>query len=94
MNGRLTAVGGLAGTIIPIATLSGRLSGGAGISGEITVPQTVGAETYTGSMLFTPTQEVQTIEIDHKMAMADIIIEAIPSNYGLITWNGSTITVS
>ena len=51
-------------------------------------------EIYDGDYEFTPTLEEQTIMIADKTATADIIINPIPSNYGLITWNGSTITVS
>lgn len=51
-------------------------------------------EYYTGSYLYTPTQSRQTIPIAQLTATEDIVIEAIPDNYGLITWNGSTLTVS
>lgn len=49
---------------------------------------------YTGAYEYTPTEETQTIEISGKAATQDIIINPIPSNYGLITWNGSVLTVS
>lgn len=49
---------------------------------------------YSGSYEWTPTDEIQTISIEGKTASADIIINPIPSNYGLITWNGSILTVS
>lgn len=49
---------------------------------------------YTGSHDFTPTNEAQVIPIDGLRSVGDIIIEPIPSNYGLITWDGSVITVS
>lgn len=49
---------------------------------------------YTGSYSFTPAAETQTIPIAQLTASEDITIEPIPSNYGLITWNGSTLTVS
>lgn len=51
-------------------------------------------EIYDGAMEWTPTQSTQTIEIADKKALGNITINPIPSNYGLITWNGSTITVS
>lgn len=53
-----------------------------------------GVPAYEGSYSFTPTTDYQTIEIKDKRATADIVINPIPSNYGLITWNGSTLTVS
>ena len=49
---------------------------------------------YTGAYTFTPTQEEQTIEIKNMRATDNIVIESIPNNYGLITWNGSYLTVS
>lgn len=54
----------------------------------------VGPPLYTGSHDFTPTNEAQIIPIDGMRSVGDIVIEPIPSNYGLITWNGSVITVS
>lgn len=49
---------------------------------------------YTGSYSFVPAATAQTIPIAQLTASQDITIEPIPSNYGLITWNGSTLTVS
>lgn len=49
---------------------------------------------YTGDYEITPSSEAQTL-ITKNLRMTDnLIINPIPSNYGLITWNGSTITVS
>lgn len=49
---------------------------------------------YDGPMEITPTQETQTLNTTLKSLIGDIVINPIPSNYGLITWNGSTLTVS
>ena len=49
---------------------------------------------YEGPYTFTPSAQAQTIPIDHLMPTADITIEPVPQQYGLITYNGSTITVS
>lgn len=54
----------------------------------------IGADTYHGSYEFTPSQEAQTIPIENQRAEHDIIINPIPNNYGLITWNGAVLTVS
>lgn len=53
-----------------------------------------GAIWYNGPYDFTPSTARQTIEIANKTAIDDITIEPIPSNYGLITWNGAVLTVS
>ncbi len=49
---------------------------------------------YTGSYEVTPSSEAQVIPIANRIASENITINPIPSNYGLITWNGSTLTVS
>ena len=54
----------------------------------------VGPPYYSGSYDITPSGAAQVVHIDGLRAAHDIIIEPIPSNYGLITWNGSVITVS
>lgn len=57
-------------------------------SGAVPVPQ------YSGPYEFTPTQETQRARVARKMATEDIIINPIPQNYGLVTYNGSIITIS
>lgn len=49
---------------------------------------------YTGEYEFTPTNQEQIVPISGLRATRDIRINPIPQNYGLITWNGSTLTVS
>lgn len=59
----------------------------------IVINQIVGDE-YDGPYEFTPTQETQTVAIERLTATQDITINPIPSNYGLIAWDGSVLTVS
>lgn len=49
---------------------------------------------YDGETTFTPSDQQQTIETNGKSLLTDIIINPVPNNYGLITWNGSYLTVS
>ena len=49
---------------------------------------------YEGPYEVTPTDQVQTLATADKVLAADIVIDPIPSNYGLITWNGTVINVS
>ena len=49
---------------------------------------------YAGSYVATPGETQQTLPTSGKICEMDIVVEPIPSNYGLITWNGSTLTVS
>ena len=49
---------------------------------------------YTGPTEFTPTSGEQIVPTKNLRMTDDITINPIPQNYGLITWDGSTITVS
>ena len=49
---------------------------------------------YGGPTTFTPTAGEQIVPTAGYKLTTDIVINPIPSNWGLITWNGSTITVS
>jgi hypothetical protein len=50
--------------------------------------------TYTGATAVTPSGETQTLETTGKYLVSNITVKPIPSNYGLITWNGAVLTVS
>ncbi len=54
----------------------------------------VECEPYTGDYEITPSSEAQTIRAKNKRMTADVVVNPIPQNYGLITWNGSYLTVS
>ena len=49
---------------------------------------------YQGQTEFIPSREQQTAPTAGTLVDTDIIIKPIPNNWGLITWNGSTLTVS
>ena len=49
---------------------------------------------YDGATTYTPSDQEQTIQTNGKSLLTDIIINPVPNNYGLITWNGSYLTVS
>lgn len=49
---------------------------------------------YDGEYAFIPTNAEQTIPTEGFALLDNITIAPIPNNYGLITWNGSTLTVS
>ena len=51
-------------------------------------------EEYTGAYEVTPTKERQILETRGKLATENIVIEPVPKNYGLITYNGFEITIS
>lgn len=49
---------------------------------------------YDGPYEVEATNEYQVLSTRDKTLSADIVIDPIPNNYGLITWNGSILTVS
>lgn len=84
------------GEVTGIAQITCVLAEVPSIECELNVPEIVYADSnpYDGEYEFTPTDHKQIVPIRGKTAIQDIVINSIPSNYGLITWNGSTLTVS
>ena len=88
MSERLTGAVSAAGTLVGSVNSTGRLRGTVQISTMASV------ERYEGECTFTPSEEAQIIDIQQKLATGNITIEPIPSNYGLITWDGTKLTIS
>lgn len=86
--------GQLSGTLTSAGTISGSLSGRQTISGNLTIPAAVLPPSYEGEYEVTPTQQTQILNTDALYMRGNVTINPIPSNYGLITWNGSTLTIS
>lgn len=55
---------------------------------------TVGADPYEGEYVVTPTRERQVLETKHLAMAENVVIEPIPQNYGLITYNGFGLTIT
>lgn len=49
---------------------------------------------YTGTYTVTPSAEEQVLQTENLRMTGNITINPVPQNYGLITWNGSYLTVS
>lgn len=49
---------------------------------------------YTGAYEVTPTQGTQVLDTKFLKMLDNVTVNPIPSNYGLITWNGSYLMVS
>lgn len=73
-------------------SIDGVVSGQAKVSGNVTMP--TGGMNYSGDYEFTPTEEEQTIDIGGLKAKSNIVIKAIPSNYGRVSWNGTTLSIT
>lgn len=86
LTGKLTAIGTLKGSLTATGGLKGTLTGG--ISRLEPLPY------YTGDYEVTPTSETQTLNTANLSMAQNIVVNPIPQNYGLITYNGGYITVS
>lgn len=49
---------------------------------------------YTGETVITPSEQPVVLGTELKTLYSNITINPIPSNYGKITWDGNTLTVS
>lgn len=61
---------------------------------DVQIVTTSSAEPYEGEYEVTPSLETQTLLTENKRMIRNVVINPIPSNYGLITWNGAILTVS
>lgn len=62
--------------------------------GLATAIQVVTGEHYSGAVEVVPGDEDVVLETAGLFVDDQITVRAVPSNYGLITWDGRTITVS
>ena len=67
---------------------------GHSVSGSISIGSGSNVPTYSGEYIVTPAAETQTLSTAGYKLIDNITINSIPSNYGLITWDGSVLTVS
>ena len=93
LNGALSSAGELTCVLSIESGLSGGLSTDGTLSGGLSF-STGETPSYPGPYEFTPTDEAQIVQVGGLQMKQDLVIDPIPSNYGLITWNGSTLTVS
>lgn len=84
----------ISGSLSLLGGISGNVSDPNRISGGSYVPEKEVLPTYSGPYTVTPTQSQQVLSTENMKMSQNVVVEPIPSNYGLITWNGSTLTVS
>ncbi len=85
------------GLVTPTATIRGDVAASAVISDTLiggVVIRDVPWPVYDGPTEITPGAEAQVVQTDGYLMQGDITVAAIPSNYGLITWDGTKLTVS
>ena len=51
-------------------------------------------DNYEGPYEVTPGPETQVLETNGKVMINNVTVKPIPQNYGLVTWNGSVLTIS
>lgn len=66
------------------------------MTAEVTVVMSDGRvyEEYDGSYEIMPTSEPQVLGTSGLVMKEDVVVNPIPSNYGLITWDGANLMVS
>ena len=85
----------LIGVSIPAPVISVETAQPMSIStGEQIIRDTGDVPVYQGATEITPSQETQVLETYGCIVPENITVNPIPQNYGLITWNGATLTVS
>lgn len=89
----LESTGTLAGTLSASPGLSGSLSAAGSLSGMLSQFQG-DYQPYTGAYEVTPGTEAQTLQTADRYMSQNVTINPIPSNYGLVTWDGAALTVS
>lgn len=88
------------GTRVPMKVSTGRQAVGMRVDGMSArlKPGTGAAyvrppSDYDGPYTVTPSEETQVLSTDAAVLGGDITVEPIPSNYGRLAWNGSTLLV-
>ena len=66
----------------------------ASLEEEYEIAGCIEGELYNGMTTIIPSRNRQILNTNGCTMTQDIVVESIPSNYGLITWNGSVLTVS
>lgn len=69
-------------------------SDGPDFTAEFGAFQTILPDPYPGPYEVTPSQETQSLATRNKAMAQNVIVNPIPSQYGLITWDGSKLRVS
>lgn len=63
------------------------------VTGNQTVREYVNAPPYRGEYVVTPSEETQMLSTGGCRMNGDVVVNAIPSNYGRLDWTGTTLIV-
>lgn len=83
----------LSGVIASEATINGSISGEKELSGTINCG-VANSAVYDGDYSVTPSGEEQVLNTEGLQMNQNVVIKPIPSNYGLIEYDGSRIRIS
>ena len=76
---------------VPVSVTDDGISISVGIGAAYTM---VEGDPYGGPYTVTPGRNAQVLETRGKIMTENVTVEPIPQNYGLVTWNGSILTIS
>lgn len=86
---------------IPMTVQTDRVLVPMSINTQPVIGMTVGSQyvmtsvdIYDGDYTVIPSQTRQVLHTKELELLEEVVIEPIPNNYGLIGWNGATLTVS
>lgn len=88
------AVHNITGSLTPVQDISGRIGSPTRVSGDARKAEIEFVPAYEGDYIVIPSRQAQTLSVKDMKMSQDIVVEPIPQNYGLISWNGSVLTVS
>lgn len=94
INGSINTGQTISGAISQKASVTAKIAVRREINGKLSIPSAVGVNPYGGEYEVTPTREKQVLATSGRYLQKNVVINPIPQNYGLITWDGSTLTVS
>lgn len=94
LHGVISGQAEIAGSLSSDANIDGSLSGASTLSGTVQIYNGTAPPDYEGAYEVTPTLETQTLPTENRRLVQDVIVNPIPEYYGLITWDGSVLTVS
>lgn len=64
------------------------------LKGKLSTRMSAGTDAFDGPYIVTPNRSTQILNTSGRIMISDVKINPIPSNYGLVTWNGSVLTIS
>ena len=93
MEGNLSQRIKLKGILTPLSALNGTLSAGSTLNGSISITRGVSPDTYEGAYDIVPAEIDREFPTEGMLLTQNMIVRAIPSNYGRISWDGTKLTV-